>query len=277
MNELNSLLGSLVAILFAPMEGWPPQLSLIIWSAATGVIMAWVFRHTSNQAALKSAADTIRAQLFAVKLFKDDVRVLFSCQARLFRAVGARLLHSLPPLLVLIIPLTLLLVQLARWYEFTPLTPGETSILQLQLSDSGWETHKNIALQVPEHIVVETSALRDEELKTIYWRIRPKTSAPAAVSWRLAEQLVEKRVSVADNSVQLVAVSVRRPGSSWFDRLLHPGEPGFSADSLVRGVELQHPHRSTPVLGVDLPWWLTFFVVSMLAAVAAKPWLGVHF
>jgi hypothetical protein len=277
MNELNSLLGSLVAILFAPIEGWPPQVSLIVWSAATGVIMAWVFRHTSNQAALKKVADTIRAQLFAVKLFKDDVRVLFSCQAQLLKAVGARLLHSLPPLLVLIVPLTLLLTQLARWYEFAALTPDDASIIQLQLSDSGWESHKNVTLRVPESIAVETDALRDEQLKTVYWRIRPKTRVPATVSWQLAEQLVEKQLSVADNSEQLVPVSVRRPGAFWFDRLLYPGEPGFSANSLVRGIEVQHPHRSTPFFGVDIPWWLTFFIISMLAAVAAKPWLRVQF
>jgi len=70
---------------------------------------------------------------------------------------------------------------------------------------------------------------------------------------------------VAGNANRLQKVAERRPGAGWLDRLLHPAEPGFDAGSLVRAVVVHYPKRSTPILSLDIPWWLTFIVVSMLA------------
>lgn len=266
-----------MSALFELIANWPAQLSLIAWSAASGVGMAWVFKFTSNQAALALAADGIRAQLFAIKLFKDDLSVIWQCQVRLLKAIGLRLLHALPPLFALFVPAVLLLTQLSRWYQYHPLTPGETAVVQLQLASSSWETYRHVALQAPKSIGVESDPLRDEEHQTVYWRIRPTTAGPAMLRWQLGTELVEKTLAVGDDPSRLQAVSVRRPGCRWLDRLLHPGEPGFSADSPVRGIEVQHSRRATPLLGINIPWWLTFLVVSMVAATLARPWLKVRF
>ena len=68
-----------------------------------------------------------------------------------------------------------------------------------------------------------------------------------------------------------------RPGTSFWDRLLHPGEPGFDADDPLQGITVHYTRRATPLLGFDVPWWLTFVLVSMLAAVAARPLVKVSF
>lgn len=277
MNTLNSLLGWIMSLIFAPISGWPAQVSLIVWSALTGVLLAWVFRYTSNQAALRSAADQIRAQLLSIKLFKDDLGVMFRAQSKLFQAIGRRLLHSMLPLCVLIVPVVLLLIQLARWYEYEPLALGESSVVQLQLSPAAWESHKLAVLEVPDHIELETAPLRDEEQTTVYWRIRPTSAASATLRWQFGSEVIEKQLTVADNQRPLQSVSIRRPGTDWLDRLWNPGESGFAANSPVTGIEVQHRQRSIPLFGVEIPWWLTFFVVSMVAALLAKPWLKVQF
>ena len=56
-----------------------------------------------------------------------------------------------------------------------------------------------------------------------------------------------------------------------------PGEPGFAGDAPVRSVDIRYPDRSTPIFGFNMPWWGTFFIVSMLAAVIVRPFLKVQF
>jgi hypothetical protein len=82
---------------------------------------------------------------------------------------------------------------------------------------------------------------------------------------------------VAEDSARLAKVSERRPGAGLFERWLHPAEAAFASDSPVRAIVVEYPQRSTPLFGYDVPWWLTFFIVSMLAAVLARPWLRVQF
>jgi hypothetical protein len=74
-----------------------------------------------------------------------------------------------------------------------------------------------------------------------------------------------------------MAVDSERPGPGWISRLLHPGEPGFHQSEAVRGIEIHYPKRSTPILGVDLPWWATFLVLSMLTAILAGRTMKVQF
>lgn len=277
MNALNSLLTRLADMLFVPFAAWPGIWTLCLFSAVIGVLMAWVFRLTSNQRALKSVADRIRAQLFAIKLFKDDLGVAFRCQVELMKATGLRLWYSLPPMLVMLVPLVLVLVQLAMRYEHRPLAPGESAIVELQISPEGWESFQKASIEAPEGIAVETPALRDATRYTVFWRVRANGPVEGTVRFTVGHQIVEKSITAGDKSSRVLVVSEVRPGPGFFEKLLHPVEPGFDHESPVESIRVGYPERSTPVFGWDVPWWLTFFLVSMLAAVVARPWLKVQF
>ena len=59
--------------------------------------------------------------------------------------------------------------------------------------------------------------------------------------------------------------------------MIYPAEPGFGDDSPVQSVDLRYPTRSTPIFGIDIPWWGTIFIVSMFAAICVRPFLKVQF
>ena len=62
MNTFNSTLTLLTKLLLAPLAQWP-LVALLVWSAVAGILMAIVFRFTSNQPAIRRAADRCRAEL----------------------------------------------------------------------------------------------------------------------------------------------------------------------------------------------------------------------
>ncbi|MHC4177961.1 MAG: hypothetical protein ACYSWU_10660, partial [Planctomycetota bacterium] len=156
MNAINATLSAWADRLLAPLQGWPPLCTLLVLSAAAGVIMAVTFRYASNQRALRRVANRSRAQVLAIKLFKDDLRTMFSSLGRLLRYTLLRLLHSLPPMLVMLVPFVLLLAQLALRYECRPLAVGEHAVLELQMAPHAWQEHQTVPIEVPPQIGVET-------------------------------------------------------------------------------------------------------------------------
>ena len=136
MNVLNAVLNRIADVLLTPFTSlalW----GLAFWGIVAGIVMTMVFKRTSNQRALVRVADQTRAQMLAVRLFRDDLAVTFRCQWRLIKLIGLRLWYSLPPMLVMLVPFVLVLVQLALRYEKQPLTTGDQALVELTLSPDG--------------------------------------------------------------------------------------------------------------------------------------------
>lgn len=284
MNALNAVLVKLASLVLAPFAALPSQVALIVIAVVAGALAAICYRHVSNQTALKRVADQVRASLLAMRLFKDDLRSVFAAQASLFKASGLRLWYSLPPLVVLIVPFVLLLVQLAMWYEFRPLAPGEKSLIEVRIAPAAWSDYQDLRLVAPDGVDVTTKPVRDVHNHSITWRVCPQavpaSKDPLMLRFKLRErQVVEKQlaVSATGGANELVFVSPRRPGTSFWDRLIYPGEPALPSDSPIQAISIDYQTRMNTLFGVAVPWWLTFFVVSILAALALKPVIKVQF
>jgi hypothetical protein len=277
MNWLNARLTAISELCLAPLAGWPPLVVLIAVSVVAGVGMTIVFRYTSNQRALRAVADRARAQLLCMWIFKDDISVGLRCQGTLLKAIGLRLWHSLPPMLVLIVPFVLILTQLALRYEKRPLQRGDSIIATLQLTSEGWSMRDEVRLLAPAGVTVETPSLRDDAEQAFYWRLRLDEPTGEPLQFRVGDYDAEKSLVGIDDADRLCMVSARRPGDGFWDRLWRPGEPGFDADRPVRGIDLRYPRRSTPILGLDIPWWASFVVLSMVTALLVRPFLKIQF
>lgn len=240
--------------------------------------MAIAFRYTSRQKQLKRVADRTRAQVLAIKLFKDDLRTMFASLGRLLVYTGLRLWHSLPPALVMFIPFILLLTQMARWYEYRPLVQGETAVMEMTLTEEAWQHADSLKLKPGDGIVIDGHLLDPDE-RIAAWRLRATGSTPTTVTWELPAQQGEKRIAVATAPAVPCAVDRQIAGSSFLDHLLNPGEPAYTADSPVQGITVYQvdPHRETPILGINIPWWLTLLIVSMATALLVRPLVGVQF
>ncbi len=274
MNNFNSWLTWIGAVLLDPFQSYPVT-GLVLWGAVSGIVATYVFGRTSSQRRLAQVADQTRAQLLAIKLFKEDLRVTFQCQLALLKATGKRLAYSVPPMLVMIIPFLLVMVQLAVRYEKEPLRPGAATVVRMKLADDAWDTMSNVKLEAPPG-VVETESLRDEFQHTLCWRIRPPKPGSIRLSWRLGGEEIHKEVAVAEEAA-LVCVSTRRPGTGVWDRLLHPAEAGFSSADPVQSIDVEHSVRRLPVFGLDVPWWATFLIASTISALMVRRLFGVHF
>jgi hypothetical protein len=302
MNAVNGVMRAFMGAIMTALAPLPPWLALLLISAVAGVLAALAFRFTSNQKALRRVADQVRANLLALRLYKDDTLVTFKAIGGLFKASVLRLFHSLLPMLVLIVPFVLILAQMAMYYEFRPFKPGETIQVEARVNPAAWDVVRDLPPQLPDGVSLEAH-VRDEATRTLYLRLRAeKPTGPATIVWRLPDgRTVEKQIVVAapEQLDRLWFTSPLRPYTSFWDRVLYPGEPGLAPAAPIWRIELNSPSRSTPILGAadwslaqvpvldwivsllglmfDTHWIVTFFVASIIAALIAKPYLKVQF
>ena len=77
--------------------------------------MVVVFRYTSDQKAIRIAKDHLKAHLLALRLFQDQIPVVMRSYGRIVLATGRYLRLAFKPLLFVIVPLILLIVQVDRY------------------------------------------------------------------------------------------------------------------------------------------------------------------
>ena len=290
MNALNGVLTQITRAVLAPFAGMPSQVALIVISVVAGVLAAVAFRYTSNQKALKRVADDVRANLLAMRLFRDDLRNVFAAQMGLLRASLMRLWYSLPPMVALIVPFVFLLAQLAMWYEFRPIAPGEKAVVDVHIAPDAWDQYAQLQLDDVDGVelvgpVHSTTAEEGGQRSCMLsWDVRPKQAPdnhePLVLRWELNGEVVAEKiltVSAEPDSSRLTYANPMRAGTSFWDQLLYPAEPAFDASSPIQEIKIWYGARENTLCGMAIPWWLTFFIVSIIAALALKPWIKVQF
>lgn len=279
---INRIISAAFEAVFSVMESWPAWLSLTLFSIVVGVLAMVAYKYTSNQRAIGAIRDDIKANLLAVKLFKDELPVTFKAQGRVFVGAIKLFLHSLVPLAVMMIPLVPLIAQMAMQYEWRPLHVGEEVLLFADLKDGTPLEVRGLELDTPSGLAVEAGphriylepTSRREGRNQIAWRLRATQPGPHTVTIRLQNERVVKQIPVGDR-LHARACPVR-PGASLLDQILYPAEQPASANDTIQRVEARLSPGSTPVFGWDVHWVITFLIVSIIAALIAKPFLNVR-
>lgn len=266
---VNSLMNALFRPLSGMMMAMPGWLSNLILSAIFGILAIVIFKYTSNQTAIGKVRDNIKAQMLAMKLFKDSMSVTVKIQGRLFTGALLLMLHSLRPMLVMIIPFTLVLAQMGLWYQARPLMLGEQTVLTIKVDPS---EINNVKLESLPGAKITAGPVTAIDKNEINYKIEATENGSHEIVFQIGNDTFTKQMVVGEGFVRLNPV---RTDGNIGKMLLYPDEKPFSADSPVKSISLNYPDRISKTSGTD--WWIAyFFVMSLIAALILKPILKVR-
>jgi hypothetical protein len=236
--------------LLRPLNELTLQASLVVLAVAIAALATLAFHLLTNQAKLRRAADRTQAELLAIKLFKHDPAAVGRAEVRLLRSVALRLWHALPATLVLAIPVSLLLIELAPRYERRPIAPGEAVVVEMPT----WRGER-YALEADPSLRIETPALLDRDRDSLAWRVRATAPGRPQVwrEWQKVGYWAEFDV-------------VPDPKHRW----LVPSRIALGAEPVV-----YYPPRDFTFL--RMPWWLALLLGSMLFAWLFGRVLGIRY
>ena len=269
VNVVTNTIGGLFLAPVASVPGW---LSITVISAILGVFLLVIFKYTSNQKAIGQVRDDIKANLLAVKLFKDSFSVTFRSQARVFCASFKLLFYSIVPMLVMIVPVILIMAQMSLWYQARPLLPGDKPVIVKLKFNDNLDTLPQVVLESLPAARTIIGPVRVFTKKEIFWKIKPVEDGSYNLIFHIGDRRYEKQLAVGEG---FMCLSPKRPGADFADILLYPLEKPFTSDSPVHSISINYPERNSRIYGTD--WWIVyFFVVSMIFAFMFKPLLKVR-
>lgn len=275
MNSINSAFSSVFDLMLVPLKPMGDFWSLTIFSIITGMLMLLIFRYTSNQSSIKNVKNKIKAHLLELRLFKDDLRIMFSALKLILKHNFRYMFYALKPMLFMVVPVVLVLIQMDGWYGSRPLKPGESAIVSLKVSDKGADMLNDISLEVGKGLTVETPPLRIMQEREVDWRIRANETGEHYLMFNIAGEKLRKEVIVFND--KLIRISPRTVNAGIVvDVIMNPGEKPIAKSSAVEMIEVEYPSRSIKVLGWNTHWLIVFFVVSIVAGFALKNLFGVE-
>jgi uncharacterized membrane protein (DUF106 family) len=240
-------------------------------SLVIGLVMVIVFGYTSDQKALHSAKDQLKAHLLALRLFQDQIQVVLRSYGRIVLATGRYLRLAFKPLLFVIVPMTFLIVQLDRYLGSVPLSTGQSFLVKARMDDA--DSLNQASLRLPDGLTGTSPAVHVPAESEVAWRVVAERAGEYVVNVQVADQLFAKRVIVGSGMPRLSSIRLR--GKFW-ERIFVSAEPALPDNKFVDAIGVQYPARNIAFAGVEWNWIWLFFLLSLAFGFVFKSVLGIE-
>ncbi len=261
-----------------------PLAIVIVVSLVIGLVMVVLFGYTSDQKAIGIAKDQLKAHLLAVRLYRDQIPVVMGSYGKILRGTGRYLKLAFMPLLYVIIPITLLMVQIDRYLGQTPLPPNAPFLLTVHLSGQGSSVQaagqstdtdalNAVTLDLPAEVAMTAPPVHIAADNDVVWRLSGSQEGKYEVKVVAGSESVAKTVCIGNNLPRISTIRLR--GQFW-NRLLSSAEPALPQNSPIESISINYPDRDIDVAGYGMNWIWLFFILSMVAGFIFKELLGIQ-
>lgn len=289
MSAFNTVFSKFFDLVLYPFHKMSVWIGMLLISLLTGLLMLVIFRYASNQEGIKNTKDKIKAHLLEIRLFSDNLGVTMKAQGNILRANLKYMGYAFKPLLIMIIPLILILIQMNFWFGYNSLSPIEPFLVKIKLEKGYNPMEVDIQLETPPALTIETLPLRIVEDNEINWRMSAKETGTHELQIHVAGHTLSKKVTVdkAAADKPLSKLSPKKLKGNAVEILLHPAEAPIDKSIPIKSVEITYPERLMSVLGLTIPsfslfgslvpsWLIVFFILSIIFGFAFKGIMGVE-
>jgi hypothetical protein len=235
-------------------------------SILLGVVMLWVFKRVTDEAAIGEAKNRLQAHLLEMRLFDSDPGVVLGAFLQLLRWNLRYFVLSLKPAFILSAPMIFLLTQMEASWGLRPLRVGEATTVTATLADFD-ATSGDATLIVREGGAarVETPGARSKTDSAVSWRVRAVAEGTSELILEVGGERIIKTIEVGYDARR---VSPLRSSDFW-DVLLYPVEPSL-ASAPASSVTLEYPERVLMLAGTSMHWIYWLLIFSIIPAFLIK-------
>lgn len=230
--------------------------------------MLLIFKHTSNQQGIRRTKDKIKAHLLELRLYQDNMRTSLKAQGSILLSNLKYMSYQARPLLVMIVPVILILIQLNFWFAYKSLEPNQKALLKIQLKEEYSPLETDIKIESHPSINIETLPLRIEEEGEITYRLSAKEQGRHTLHISIGQEIITKQIAVTQKP--LSRISPRRIQHKFIEQLLYPSEAPLPKSSPVQSVEITYPTNNLNFFGLGIHWLIAFFILSIIFGFSLK-------
>jgi hypothetical protein len=284
--SLMSLLTRVVDVLVLPF-GSHRTAGLVALSMVTGGALTLLYRALADEARIRRTREVFKARVLEMRLYPDDMVLIFRALGGAIAAQGAYLRAAARPIIVVALLAVPFFLQIEARYAHAPLAPGTSTIVTARLKPGldvltvpstlaytpGVSTTRVINASTPllEPGDVDPRSVRAPAAREVSWRV---TAVPGRRPLEL--QVYDQRYRF-DVSAQHDgrAIGTERRARSIMGGLTDIGLPVIRNESPIERVTVAYPHASYFVFGKRMSWLALFALGTLVGASIPAVWLRV--
>ena len=253
--------------LMAPFLSLNSWIGLSVFSFVITVVALLAFRFCSSQQAIARARSKVLSRLLELRLYKDNVFGIFSTLGRVLTGILVYMRAYLLPVAILIVPVSLVLIQMSCWFDGRPYRPGETGLISVTLRPDSDVMETPISVSAAEGLQIEADPLRIPDENTIIWRFSAPNAVDGWIDIKTRDEVFRKTVVVGDGFKKLSAFRISGGGMA---ALLNPAEPPIRNECPVWEIAVDYPARDLFLGSLNVNWLVACFGLTILFAGALK-------
>jgi hypothetical protein len=269
---VNTVLNAVFDAFFWLVHRLPAEVQVAVLALPAALLALIVYRKFSNQASIRAAKNGIIAHLLELRLFRDDLRVLLHAEGRILLNIGRYLGHSLLPMLLMLPPFLLMLVQIESRFAFRGLAPDEQALITVSVESDHPVSRLPISLDADAGLRVATSALRADSRGEVYWRVQALSNGTPSLHLRVNGERTNRVVSV-NKSSGVMSTTYRASDAR---TLLFPREAALPSQGSISSLSIDYPRARAEMAGLSSLSWL-FVGLVMVYAFALRRLFDVTF
>jgi len=265
---LRNITSQAIDLILLPFLQLSPIVGLTVVSALCGVVLLLLYGKVSSQKKIKETKKRIMTALQELVLFRHDVVLCLRAQGRMLGLAFKYLALAVPPLVILAVPCIFILSELYARYGIRSFHPGEHGIVKVQLTRA--ELLDQVQLETTPGLEV-TPAVRVAEPPELIWRlnVNKNDKVPSGkVMLRIGEDktTIEQQI-LTDSNARITPEWTR----NWLNEILYPTQTlSENTANFIKQISFSYPERELLLFGQQVNWILYFFVVSLVAGLAAS-------
>ena len=250
---INRILNAACDGLMTPFLSANPWIGLSVFSLVIAGVALLAFRFGSSQRAIARA----RKRMFGISSTPGRVPVGFLLYMKAY----------LLPAAILIIPVSLILIQMACWFQNRPYRPREPGLITVTLRPDSDVMETPIALSSAEGLQIEADSLRIPEENIVIWRFSASNAVDGWIDVQVRDEVLRKTVQVGDGFTKLTSFRLSGGGMA---ALLNPAEPPIRNESSVWEIEVDYPARDLFLGSLNVNWLVACMGLTILLAASLK-------
>ncbi len=282
MSAINAVLRPLFDLLLSPLRGLPAIVGVTLFSLVFGAVALWLVKLTSNPDKVDAAKRKVAAGLLEIRLFNDNLGIIFRAVGSILKHQGAYVVHLGIPFVIMIVIFLPIIAQLQFHWGYEGLDEGDSVLFKVVMAE-GWEdvvgadggegpARPQLTLELPEGLSLTSPPVWSPSEREMAWQMQADAEGEYEVGVRAGETTHSKLVGVTDRVVRL---SPDRFEASFSNQLLFPAEPSFDQGSGLEKVGLVYPDRDVWFLFWRTHWIIVMLILSIVFALILRGPMGV--
>ena len=273
-QKINTLLTRGCDLLLLPLAKLPPFWGIFFLSVLTSLFVLVVYRFVSSPRRVRETKNRIKANILAIRLYKDFWRTIVGSFFRSVFYTGKYFVLNLAPLLLVLPLLFLLFVQMDIRYGMRPFLPGEDIAVKARFSApvAGVEA----AVEPGRLYRAAMNPVYVDALREVDWKLKAGEAGSGAIVLRIGGTAFAKSL-VVGGSRRAVPLSNRKLADSSLAHFIYPAEKLLEPRADLKSISLQYPARSISFLGLRTHWLVWYLILTFAIALALKNKFGVEF